>query len=60
MADNGPYYKSSDMAARWIVEFFSTGTPKEFLYNRILYTILYAMQDAEAEINAKRFEPSRN
>jgi hypothetical protein len=58
---NGPRYDYSAAAAAEILNLhFDPSQPKAVLYGRILFTILNAMNKAEEEINAIRYEPSDN
>lgn len=61
MTGNGPRYDWSAAATAEILNLhFDPSIPKHILYARILYTILNAMHQAEAEARALRLEPGDN
>ncbi len=58
---NGPRFDYSAAAAAEILNLhFDPSQPKELLYERILGTILRAMDAAADELNRGRTEPSDN
>jgi hypothetical protein len=58
---NGPRYDYSAAAAAEILNLhFDPSQPKELLFGRILFTILRAMDAAQAELDRGRPEPSIN
>lgn len=58
---NGPRYDYSAAAAAEILNLhFDPSQPKAVLFGRILFTILNAMNMAEAELSGSRWEPEEN
>lgn len=59
--EGGPRYDYSAAAAAEILNLhFDSSQPKSVLFSRILFTILNAMNMAEAELSRARFEPGDN
>jgi hypothetical protein len=58
---NGPRYDHAAAASARICNLYlGTDMPKAEVFGRILFIVLEAMYAAERELNAERFEPSRN
>lgn len=58
---NGPKYDYSSAAAAEILNLhFDASQPKAVLFGRIQFTILKAMDAAQAELKQGSLEPSRN
>jgi hypothetical protein len=58
---NGPRYDWAAVAAAQIVNLYlGTDLPKPEVFGKILFIVLDAMYAADCELNAERFEPSRN
>jgi hypothetical protein len=59
--DNGPRYDWAAAAAAQIVNLHvGSDQPKAVIFGQILFIVLDAIYAAEREVNAGRFEPSRN
>jgi hypothetical protein len=61
MSENGPRYDNAARAAAEILNLhWGTDQPKATIFSKLLFTILQAMYQAEAELNGMIYEPSEN
>ena len=61
MIDEGPRYRRAAEATAEILNLhFDPSKPKAELFGKILFTVLAAIHAAEKDLNASRFDPSKN